>query len=74
MTYKPKIQSKIYTNSLKNHIHLYENMDNSCKSSLKLLTFNKNTYKFNKMTDIHMKTGTSHAKLHENHQKLQQNL
>ena len=36
---KPKIQSKIYTKSLKNHIHLYENMDNSCKTSLKITNF-----------------------------------
>ena len=61
MTYKPKIQSKIYTNSIKNHIYLYENMDNSCKSFLKLLTFQQ-------------KCLITPTKLHEIYQKLQQNL
>ena len=61
MTYKPKIQSKIYTNSIKNHIYLYENMDNSCKTSLKI-------------TNIQQKCLISPTKLHENYQKLQQNL
>ena len=61
MTYKPKIQSKIYTNSIKNHIYLYENMDNSCKSSLKI-------------TNIQQKCLITPTKLHEIYQKLQQNL
>ena len=54
---KPKIQSKIYTNSVKNHKHLYENMDNSCKTLLKI-------------TNIQQKCIISPAKLHENYQKV----
>ena len=56
MTIKPKIQSKMYTNSIKNDLHLYENMDNSCKTSLKI-------------NNIQQKCIISPAKLHENYQK-----
>ena len=53
---KPKIQSKNIYEFNKNHIHLYEKMDNSYKTSVKI-------------TIIQQKCIISHAKLHENYQK-----